>query len=59
LREVVYPVLKLREENQTFVKVEGEKIDFFPYMFAHSIFPMVMGLGARNEHMRLTGLPYK
>jgi hypothetical protein len=29
LREVIYPVLELREEKQTFVKVGGGKIDFF------------------------------
>jgi hypothetical protein len=29
LREVVYPVLKLREEKWTFVIVGGGKIDFF------------------------------
>jgi hypothetical protein len=27
---VIYPVLELREEKRTFVKVEGGKIDFFP-----------------------------
>jgi hypothetical protein len=30
LREVVCPVLKLREEKWTFVIVGGGKIDFFP-----------------------------
>jgi hypothetical protein len=29
LRKVVCPVLKFREKNWTFVKVEGEKVDFF------------------------------
>jgi hypothetical protein len=29
LREVIYPVLELREEKRTFVKVEGVKVDFF------------------------------
>jgi hypothetical protein len=29
LREVVCPVLELREEKRTFVKVEGGKVDFF------------------------------
>jgi len=29
LREVICPVLKLREEKRTFVKVEGGKVDFF------------------------------
>jgi hypothetical protein len=29
LREVICPVLELREEKRTFVKVGGEKIDFF------------------------------
>jgi hypothetical protein len=29
LREVVCPVLELREEKQTFVKVGGGKVDFF------------------------------
>jgi hypothetical protein len=29
LREAIYPVLELREEKPTFVKVEGGKIDFF------------------------------
>jgi hypothetical protein len=29
LREVVCPVLELREEKQTFVKVEGGNVDFF------------------------------
>jgi len=29
LREVFYPVLKFREEKRTFVKVEGDNVDFF------------------------------
>jgi hypothetical protein len=29
LREVIYPVLELREEKRTFVKVGGGKVDFF------------------------------
>jgi hypothetical protein len=29
LREVVCPVLELREEKWTFVKVGGGKVDFF------------------------------
>jgi hypothetical protein len=29
LRDVFYPVLEFRDKNQTFVKVEGHKVDFF------------------------------
>jgi len=29
LRDVFYPVLKFRDEKQTFAKVEGPKVDFF------------------------------
>jgi hypothetical protein len=29
LREVICPVLELREEKRTFVKVGGGKVDFF------------------------------
>jgi hypothetical protein len=29
LREVFYPVLKLREEKQIWVRVGGGKVDFF------------------------------
>jgi hypothetical protein len=29
LREVICPILKLREKNRTLVKVGGEKVDFF------------------------------
>jgi hypothetical protein len=31
LREVICPVLELREEKRTFVKVGGGKVDFFPF----------------------------
>jgi hypothetical protein len=30
---VVYPVLEFRKENQTFVKVERDNVDFFFYQF--------------------------
>jgi hypothetical protein len=30
LREVICPVLELREEKRTFMKVGGGKVDFFP-----------------------------
>jgi len=29
LRDVFYPVLKFKDEKQTFAKVEGPKVDFF------------------------------
>jgi hypothetical protein len=29
LRDVFYPVLKFRDEKQTFAKVEGPEVDFF------------------------------
>jgi len=32
LRELVYPVLELREEKWIFVKVEGGKVDFFLFV---------------------------
>jgi hypothetical protein len=32
LREVICPVLELREEKRTFVKVEGGKVNFFLYI---------------------------
>jgi len=28
-RELDYPVLELRKEKRIFVKIEGEKVDFF------------------------------
>jgi hypothetical protein len=37
LREVVCPVLELREKNQTFVKVGGGKVDFFLYFSPPSV----------------------
>jgi hypothetical protein len=30
---MVYPVLEFRKENQTFVKVERDNVDFFFYQF--------------------------
>jgi hypothetical protein len=34
LREVVYPVLKLRDEKRTLGRVGGGKVDFFPDEYA-------------------------
>jgi hypothetical protein len=33
VREVVCPVLESREKNRTFIKVEGEKMNFFSFTF--------------------------
>jgi len=38
LEEAGYPVLQLREENLTFMIVEGGKVDFFLFLMGQIIY---------------------